>query len=283
MKRKILLPTDFSENAWNAILYATRLFKDIECDFYILNVYSVIGFASDNMLVPEIGEIAYLKVKEASEKGLNRTLFKLSLNEDNQNHEFFILSRISSLIQSIKEVVDENDIDMIFMGTKGATNSGDFFFGSNTVKVMEKVRNCPVMAIPTNKTVKNPKEIVFPTGYRTHYKRKELQYLIDILDMNQATLRILHIKEDGGLDQDQESNKRILEEYFSGIKHSFHFIKADTILKGLNDFVKLRDSDMIAFINKEHGFFENLFSKPMVKKLGHHSNIPVLALHDLNN
>jgi len=283
MKRKILLPTDFSENAWNAILYATRLFKDIECEFYILNVYSVIGFASDNMLVPEIGEIAYLKVKEASEKGLNRTLFKLSFREENPNHEFFIISRINSLIQSIKEVVDENDIDMIFMGTKGATNSSDFFFGSNTVKVMEKVRNCPVMAIPTNNDIKNPKEIVFPTGYRTHYKRKELQYLIDILELNRATLRILHIKEEKELDQEQENNKRLLEEYFSNNMHSFHFIKADSILNGLNDFVKLRDSDLIAFINKEHGFFENLFSRSMVKELGYHSTIPVLALHDLKN
>jgi nucleotide-binding universal stress UspA family protein len=283
MKRKILLPTDFSENAWNAILYATRLFKDIECDFYILNVYSVIGFASDNMLVPEIGEIAYKKVKETSEKGLDRTLFKLSFREENPNHEFFILSRINSLVQSIKEVVDENDIDMIFMGTKGATNSGDFFFGSNTVKVMEKVRNCPVMAIPTNNPVKKPEEIVFPTGFRTHYKRRELQYLIDIIELNKATLRILHIKEDDELDQSQLNNKKILEEYFSKIRHSFHFIKADSILNGLNDFVKLRDSDMIAFINKEHGFFENLFRKPMVKELGYHSNIPVLALHDFKN
>jgi nucleotide-binding universal stress UspA family protein len=281
MKRKILLPTDFSENAWNAILYATRLFKDIECDFYILNVYSVIGFASDNMLVPEIGEIAYLKVKETSEKGLNRTLFKLSFREENPNHEFFTLSRINSLVQSIKEVVDEFDIDMIFMGTKGATNSGDFFFGSNTVKVMEKVRNCPVMAIPSDISIKNPREIVFPTDFKTHFNKSELQYLIDILKLNQATLKILHIKEDEELSQEQENNKRKLEGYFSDVRYSFHFIKAESIMKGLYDFVQLRDSDMIAFINKEHRFFENLFSKPLVKELGYHSTIPVLALHDL--
>ena len=280
MKRKILLPTDFSENAWNAILYATRLFKDIECDFYILNVYSVIGFASDNMLVPEIGEIAYMKVKEASEKGLNRTLFKLSFKEDNPNHEFYILSRIDNLVQSIREVVEEKDIDMIFMGTKGSSNSNDFFFGSNTVKVMEKVRNCPVMAIPKIDPNNDLREIVFPTGFRTHYKRKELQYLIDIIELNNASLRILHVK-DQELDREQEDNRRLLESYFRNIRHSFHFIRSESILDGLNDFVKLRDSDMIAFINKEHGFFENLFSRPMVKELGYHSNIPVLALHDL--
>jgi len=283
MKRRILLPTDFSKNAWNAIIYATILFKDEECDFYILNVYSVIGFASDNMLVPEIGEIAYTKVKEASEKGLNKTLFQLSFREENPKHEFFILSRINTLIQSIKEVVDEKDIDLILMGTKGATNSSDFFFGSNTVRVMEKVRNCPVMAIPDSNSNKNPKEIVFPTGYRTHYKKRELQHLINIVKVNRSSLRILHIMKDKELDEMQENNKRMLEEYFSEIDHSFHYLKDVNILDGLNDFVKLKDSDMIVFINKEHGFFENLFSRPMVKELGYNSSIPVLALHDLKN
>jgi Universal stress protein UspA and related nucleotide-binding proteins len=281
--KRILLPTDFSKNAWNAILYATNLFKNEECDFYILNVYSVIGFASDNMLVPEIGEIAYSKVKEASEKGLNKTLFKLSFREENPKHEFFILSRINTLIQSIKEVVDEKEIDMIFMGTKGATNSNDFFFGSNTVRVMEKVRNCPVMAIPTIDSYDAPKEIVFPTGFKTHYKKRELQHLIDILKLNNASLRILHVKKEEELDDIQENNRRMLVDYFTDIEHSFHYLKEVNILDGLNDFVKLRDSNMIAFINKEHGFFENLFSKPMVKELGYHSSIPVLALHDLKN
>ncbi|MEJ2113114.1 MAG: universal stress protein [Flavobacteriaceae bacterium] len=40
MRRKILLPTDFSKNAWHAINYALELYKDENCDFYILNAFS---------------------------------------------------------------------------------------------------------------------------------------------------------------------------------------------------------------------------------------------------
>ena len=40
MKRKILLPTDFSKNSWHAIVYALELYKKDQCDFYILNVFS---------------------------------------------------------------------------------------------------------------------------------------------------------------------------------------------------------------------------------------------------
>ena len=38
--KKILLPTDFSENALNAIDYALQLFKDETCAFFILNTYT---------------------------------------------------------------------------------------------------------------------------------------------------------------------------------------------------------------------------------------------------
>ena len=38
--KKILLPTDFSENALNAIHYALHLFKDESCAFFILNTYT---------------------------------------------------------------------------------------------------------------------------------------------------------------------------------------------------------------------------------------------------
>ena len=40
MRKKILLPTDFSKNAWNAILYALELYKNETCEFYIVNIFS---------------------------------------------------------------------------------------------------------------------------------------------------------------------------------------------------------------------------------------------------
>jgi len=48
MKRKILLPTDFSKNAWNAMTYAIELYKDEVCEFYILNTFNATGYALAN-------------------------------------------------------------------------------------------------------------------------------------------------------------------------------------------------------------------------------------------
>ena len=278
--RKILIPTDFSKNAENAITYAIKLYKNEECEFFILNVFFVIGFATDNMLVPEIGEIAYKSAKKTSEEELKATLKNLQKNNISRHH-FFTISKFNSLLNSIDEVVDDKKIDIIIMGTQGATNAADIIFGSNTVMVMEKERSCPVLAIPSEVTYSKPKEIVFPTSYTTYYKKNELKHLIDIATINKAAIRILHIEKENKQEQSENINKLLLDEYFDGIEHSFHILYNIEVETAIDCFVQSRESDMIAFINKKHGFIEAIFSRHLVQELGYKSKVPVLTMHNL--
>jgi len=279
MRRKILVPTDFSINAENAIQYAIELYKNEECDFYILNAFFVIGFATDNMMVPEVGEIAYKSAKETSEEGLLITSNKFK-NKNISRHEFFTISKFSSLLNSIDEVVEENNIDMIIMGTQGVTNAKGIIFGSNTVMIMEKERSCPVLAIPSEVTYTKPKEIVFPTSFEKEYNKAEINYLIEIAAMNTAAIRVLHVNGDEPLNKTQENNKKQLLTFFKGVDYSFHTIYNVELQIALDCFVQSRDSDMIAFINKKHGFLDTIFTRHLVQDLGYRSKVPVLTLHD---
>jgi len=279
MRRKILLPTDFSKNSKNALQYAIELYKNEECDFYILNVFYVIGFATDNMLVPEVGEIAYKSSKETSEEGLLKTLNYFQ-KKNLSRHKFFSISKFNSLLNSIDEVVEEYNIDMIIMGTQGVTNAKGIIFGSNTVMVMEKERNCPVLAIPSEVNFSKPKEIVFPTSYEKPYNKEEINYLIEIANMNKAAIRILHVNGDEPFTETQENNKKQLIVYFEGLEYSFHTIYNVELQIALDCFVQSRDSDMVAFINKKHGFIDTIFTRHLVQELGYKSRVPVLTLHN---
>ncbi|WP_299183838.1 universal stress protein [uncultured Aquimarina sp.] len=283
MKKKILLPTDFSKNAWNAISYAIELYKNEECDFYILNVFNATGYALESMMIPEPGEKIYEEAKEKSEKGLEKILKRLSFRDDSSNHKFIMISQFNSLLDGIKTIVDKQDIEMIIMGTKGATNASDIIYGSNTVLVMEKIRTCPVMAIPEDVLYTEPKEIVFPTDYKTQVKRRELQYLIEIAKISNAAIRFLHVSKEDSLDEEQLNNQNLLKEYFEHIPHTFHTLHNVDVKGGLSAFVESRNSDLITFINRKHSFFGSIFSRPMVKNLGYYSKVPVLALHDIKN
>ncbi|TYP74255.1 universal stress protein [Aquimarina intermedia] len=283
MKKKILLPTDFSMNAWNAIKYAIELYKNQQCEFYILNTFNATGYALDSMMVPEPGERIYEELKEKSDKGLAKILERLGMREENPNHEYIPISQFNTLLEAIRDTVEMKDIEMIVMGTQGATNASNVIYGSNTVLVMEKIRNCPVLAIPKEVSFKEPKEIVFPSSLKTHVKRRELDFLIDIAKYNNSSIRVLHVTDKEKLTPEQENNKQLLEEYFDGLEYSFHTLHNIDIKSALSCFVESRQSDMITFINKKHTFFGSILSRPMVKDLGYHSKIPVLALHDLRN
>ena len=231
-------------------------------------------------------EFSITKDLEDAEKksigGLNVILEWLTLDIDSIKHEFHMVSECGNLIDIMKTKVENQDIDMVVMGTKGATNSRKEIFGSQTVLAMEEIRNCPVLAVPAKTVYKQIKEIVFPTNFKIAYKRREFQYLVDIAKISNSSITILNVhKKDERLDTDQITHKKLLKEYFEELDHSFQTLDNKDVQTAINSFIEIRGSDMVAFINRKHSFFGMILSRPMVKNLNYHTKVPVLALHDL--
>lgn len=284
MKRKILLPTDFSKNAWHAINYGIELYKSDRCDFYILNVFSATSNIVDSLINMESGSEMYETAKLNSENGLAKVLDMIAFrNHKNPKHNFKTISTFNNVVEAIKNIIEEKDIEMIIMGTKGETNYRKTVFGSTAINTMEKVRNCPVIVVPEFGKQNLPKEIVFPTSYKTHLKRRELNYLVELAENCKASIRILHVSEEDRLDKNQLNNKKLLEEYFENIDYSFHTLSPAKVHTAISCFVESRESDMVAFINKKHLFFRSMLTRPLVKEIGYFSKVPILVMHDLRN
>jgi nucleotide-binding universal stress UspA family protein len=279
MKRRILIATDFSKNAQNAINYAINLYQNDNCDFYFLNTFTTEAFTMELAGVRDLAE-----TRQNSIAGLSIILDKLAVEATAENHRYHTISEYGVLIDIMKSMVDKHDIDIVIMGTKGNADPSAKVFGSQTVLAMEKIRNCPVLAIPAAATYQGIKEIVFPTGYKTPYKRREFQYLVDIAKKTGAAIRVVHVSgKEERLNPDQRNRQRLLKDYFEGLEYSFHLLQGRDVQSAIDAFIKEKACDMVAFINKKHNFINWLLSKPMVKKLTYHATIPVLALHDLRN
>lgn len=284
MKRKILIPTDFSKNATKALRYAIELYKNDKCEFYLLNVFSATSNIIDSLMNMEPGSELYESAKLHSENGLAKLQDMITMSDyDNPKHHFTTISVFNNTIEAIKDVVEQKDIEMIVMGTKGETYTRATAFGSTATYVMEKVRNCPVIVVPLNAKTELPKEIVFPTSYKTHYKKRELNYLTQISKKNDASIIVLHISEGDELDKTQKENKKLLEEILEGSTYKFHFLPHNSVETAVNIFVESRGSDMVAFINKKHAFFGSILTDPMVKSISFQSKVPILVMHDLRN
>lgn len=284
MRYKILLPTDFSKNSLHAIKYALELYKNDNCDFYILNVFYATGNIAESLTHLEPGSELHEMAKIESENGLKNIVDRLNTQGyKNKKHQFKTVSTFNNPLEAIKNIVEKKDIEMIVMGTKGITNSKLLAYGNTAIYVMEKVRNCPVIVVPEKAKQHLPKEIVFPTSYKTHYKRRELNYLIDIAKKCEAKIAVLHILEEENLDENQKEKQQMLKEIFEGVNYSFHELGNNSIESAINIFIESRDSDMVAFINKKHTFFGSILRQPLVKEMGFNSKVPILVMHDLRN
>lgn len=278
--KKILLPTDFSKISINAIQYATKLFADVPCTFYVLNVFRIPHITNEELLDQNISNLSLMEdeMYETSRLQLESLLQEIPQND---KHVFEPLSDYNLLSSAVEEVVQIKDIELIVMGTKGATGAKEIFLGSNASDVIMK-NSCHVIAVPEHSAFDAPREIVFPSDFQINYDISDLAPLLNLAEMYEATLRIVHFSDKDELDEMQAQNKRILDSFLINIDHSYHFLSIDDFEEGINCFIQSRGNiDMIAIIARHYSFFERLFFKPKVKALSFHSKIPLFVIHHL--
>jgi nucleotide-binding universal stress UspA family protein len=276
--KNILIPTDFSENSWNAIEYALRFFSKSSCNFYLLHVSSiddVTGFEKprklSNGVTPEV-------IIKPSKKLLQETITRINKSYLNGKHRFFTLTDNSYFINSIRKHVEEKRIDVIVMGTKGASDLAKLAIGSNTGDVITKVK-CTTLIVPANAKFKVPKEIVFPTDFSIFYPTETLQPITDIIELHKSAVSVLHVNKGTEISDDQQKNIEYLDDYFSNREHSFHFLTNKHLEDAVQKFVDSQGIDLIAMLAKNLNYFQKILFHPTVKELNYYKNIPFLVLH----
>ena len=279
--KNILIPTDFSDNSWNAIKYALKLYKKTRCSFHLLHVSNVTAFADGDLSsVAASAMIIENGIKTDTKKKLQTLIKKIDSISLNIKHSFITHVEYGFLIDAIKDKVVENKIDLIIMGTKGASGIKEAIIGSNTGDVITRVK-CPVLVVPEQAVYIQPREIAFPTDYNMSYSSKILDTLLNVARIQKSSIRIVHIrKREEALTEEQETNKGILHDYFKDHDHSFHTITCNRLENALQDFTESRNIDMISMVAKNLNFFQQLLFKPTVEDISYHIKLPFLVLHE---
>jgi len=283
MQKNVLIPTDFSKNAFNAIVYSLELFENEECAFHIFHSYFLSRSAQENLLFPEPEKYEYDVLARQSQESMDRLKTKVGLLTDNPKHTIHFEHKFGTIIELLQEKIKSNKIDLIVMGTRGITNDMEVAYGRNSVNVMETIRECPVLAVPRNVSHNKINEIVFPTNFKSHFNVREMEIFVKIARQDNSPIRILHIGNEENLSERQKENRKQLEGFFNGMEYTFHWQQKMAVKEAVLSFVDERKSGMIAFVNRKHWFFGSVFSNPLVKSLGVHSKVPILALHDSRN
>lgn len=270
----ILMPTDFSENSWNAISYALSFFKNVYTNFYFLHVE-----ASEWEEEEENLHTVQVKAK-SSAKAFQTLLGRLGEEKLNKKHQFFTSLEQGHFVETIRQHVSERDIDFIVMGTQGASGYKKATVGSHSTEVITRVK-CPVLVIPEHATYREPKNITFPTDFNISYKNKVIHTLKQVCYFNDSALRVLYLsKKSEELTERQESNKSYLKEQLLEIEHSFHYTRNNTLEEAVESFVSSNETQVITMMAKNLNFFQHILFHPVAKKISYHKEVPFLVLHE---
>lgn len=276
MMHKILVPTDFSKNADNALLYAIQLANQFETDveIEILHAYDAIATTGSLMNILEY-------VRENAERDLSRTIKHFS---EHLSYGKKLFGRViqSNPFDAIIGAGRSKNLDLIVMGTKGASGIKGMIFGSTTEAVMQQV-SAPLLVIPSDFIYQNPKKIALSLDAQKIEKdRATFQPLLDILDAFNAQLSMLHVLDDKNhSDFDHDILNLVKEQH---IRHSIYKLdgRKTNINRLLHEFINAYPTQMICLVRRAKGFWNRLFLKSVTSEEVFNSPIPLLILKEKN-
>lgn len=275
-----MIPTDFSENAMNAIRYAMELFKYERSEFLIFHAYADEVYDHNTLVSRKIFDELKDSVHKNSEQQLSEIIKIIKQVSPNPRHTYTTLSTFGTLIDEANDIVDKENTDILIMGTRGKTNDRKLTFGSNTLQVLKYVK-CPVLAIPSNCSYHQPKNILFPTDYLMPYKRRELKLLYTLTKSFRSKTNFLHIASYDHLSMRQEDNKAFLENSLQGTELEFHREESENLTAAINEFIIKNKIDFLVMVNSRHSYLENILYQSTIDKIGLHIKIPFLVMQNL--
>lgn len=267
--QKILIPTDFSENATHAISYASALYAEKPTLFILVHIQKPTDLPEDN-------EADYIEKIQKITQDLD------SYNEAFKNpiHQVTSIFHVGGFIENIRKIVDTKEIDLIVMGTKGSNNATKMPIGTNTQNIITKVQ-CPVLVVP-NRTKYSPiQEVVFPTDLFLRYSSKTLDPLTSILVKSKSKLHIVYRKTDKALlSKTQLINKEFLKNIHGDIGILFNEITSPNLREELEKYISKHETQLIAMSAKSLNFIQLLLSKSSPQTDSYIRKTPFLFLHE---
>jgi nucleotide-binding universal stress UspA family protein len=273
MKNTILLLTDFSQNARNAIYYALSAFHPEDYQYILLHCYPRIHTTADVTisLSEKMRQESYASLE--AEADVIRKHTGLSIR-------FEKMAYLGFLNEAVNYVGKEKHPDLVVMGTKGETGLTAMLLGSYASSLI-KATNIPLLIVPEEAQFKGLHDIVLAADMKTLTKPAHLEPLSELADMFDSTLTVVNVLRDESQDiVDDSEEAAILKKQFPENRIVFKHIHDHNVEHGIAQFVHDNPCDLLVVVERSRSFVVDLFHKSVSKNLALHAETPLLILHD---
>jgi nucleotide-binding universal stress UspA family protein len=269
----ILVPTDFSDVANNALHFALKLAAKMNANVHVLHVTHIpvidASFPADvyQTFMTEIDEISKTNMDKVETDYLAKSGVKYTTH--------IVMGFVNDEIYSFTE---KSPVDLIIMGTQGASGIQEILLGSNAASVVAK-SIVPVLVIPPSATYHDLKHIVYSSDFNEP-EFPSVSRLIYFAELFNAKVSVLHVKSDYDRFFDSANNFFTKnKDHISYEKWTVVKLPEGDVIEKINEFTDKNQADMLVMAKHNRSFFDRLFHRSLSKQMAYHTKIPLLVLN----
>ena len=266
----ILIATDFSPAARNALVYGIELAKSIQAKIALLHVCQPILSAADMFVVTTEEELM-----KSSEELLRKEVHDLP-NQDTLAIEYFVEEGLPSEV--IKWVAKSVKAKWMVIGMKGGSQIIPKIFGSTATSLCSNP-NVPLIVVPQDARFTPPKTIALASDISDETDIKIIDPLEEFgIKFNSAMYVVRVIKKEMNEVVERLLRPSRIKWHYKDLHPSFHFLNDNDVAHAMNKFVTEQSVDLVAMIAHERNIVERIFVKSNIKNMIFHSRVPLIIL-----
>ena len=270
--KKILIPTDFSETAEYALKVAAQIARKNDSEIILLHMLELPHQAGDAIgSGHNIPELMFFK---------NAAIKKL---EDLMEEDFLDGINVSEIIQfemafdGIMKISEKNGVDLIVMGSHGASGFKEMFIGSNAEKVVRN-SDVPVLIIKKEQANFQVDDFVFASDFTDEIK-KPFEKVVEFANRFDATLHLVMITTPNNFKSTPIAHE-IMTSFAANFKinkYETHIYNETNVEKGILNFADSIGADLIGMSTHGRKGLSHFFNGSISEDLVNHSSLPVVT------
>ncbi len=268
--QKIIVPTDFSSLARQALHYAIQLANHFDAEVHLLHFYEVRSRAGMLMSIRDF-------MRKDAEENLAQEV--AAVKTQVLPHAGLVARAAEgSIVDGIIAYAGGTNADMIVMGTQGASGLREIFLGTNAAGVLRKSK-FPVLVIPPDCAYRPFRKVGLAIDDEILLNADILRPLLNIAEEYKASIDLLHVDAPQGATKVLDPGYKLaMEEAL----HESHRIANDNIHEGLEELVEEHKIDLLGMIRRQRSFLERLFQGSRTRREAFDSEVPLLILPELD-
>jgi nucleotide-binding universal stress UspA family protein len=270
--KKILVPTDFSEGAFNALIHAIHAARILHTTLEIIHAYSMPATGSNVMV--DITDV----LKNNAEEEMENLKKRVQGLEIAQIIEISYQTAYGSVVDVINSRADEKNVSVVMMGTQGASGITEKWLGSNTAAAARNV-NVPLLAIPVENPYKDIKSILFSTDMKVMEDAGCMEFVAKLANITRAEVKFFHVRKSDE-QPDEDGYKNQVGKFFTDVNPTFSFTYNENISKGIEETIRKENPSLLVVVRHDYGFFESIWHSSVSRQIINNASLPILVLND---